>query len=130
MSVLSQSVFQGSVSRAWLLHRIREAALGQNCFSKSFSEKLRTHAEVIFQVHVKPTPNLTSELQLQTSHFFIKEVGSDLSRHRHLNEPLQPDRFDRQAHRHMQRALQKAFSQQLANTANYRLALTLASHRP
>ena len=51
-----------------------------------------------------------------------------LARFCHSREPLQPDRLERQAHRCMQRALQKAFPQRLENTANYRSALTLALH--
>ena len=52
----------------------------------------------------------------------------NLSRLCRLRKPLQPDLPEGQEHRCMQRTLQKAFSQRLENTANYRSALTLALH--
>ena len=55
-------------------------------------------------------------------------LSKHLTRFCHSREPLQPDLLERQARRCMQRALQKAFSQRLENTANYRSALTLALH--
>ena len=62
------------------------------------------------------------------SQFSIKEGDRNLSPFYRLRQSLQPDLPERRAHKCMQRALQKAFSQLLENTANYRSAFTLALH--
>ena len=62
------------------------------------------------------------------SQFSIKGGDHNFSQFCRLRQSLQPEIPERRAHKCMQRALQKAFSQRLENTANYRFVLTLASH--
>ena len=61
-------------------------------------------------------------------HLVRLDYNHNLSRCRRLRQSLQPHLPERRARKYMQRALQKAFSQQPENIAHYRSALTLAPH--
>ena len=113
----------------------------QRGLQKAFSQRLENTASyrsaLILALHCHEAPEKTNWLKHSVQLLPAMSMQGlvtfgrpdhNLSRFCRLRQSLQPDLPERRARKCMQRALQKAFSQRLENTANYRSALILAPH--